>query len=44
MHEMLHVLGLGGDTQLATAFGITEQVKSQGSVAITYKLMGECGK
>jgi RHS repeat-associated protein len=44
LHEMLHVAGLGGDTQIEAAFGISAQtVQAQGSMSITYKLMAECG-
>jgi hypothetical protein len=43
-HEMLHVAGMGGDSQLEQAFGISRaQVQAQGSMSITYKLIAECG-
>jgi RHS repeat-associated protein len=43
-HEMLHVLGLGGDTQLANAMGVDPAVyKAMSSDAITVKLAQECG-
>jgi hypothetical protein len=45
LHEMLHVAGLGGDTQIERAFGISAQtVAAQGSTSITYKLIAECGQ
>ncbi|HLH07382.1 MAG TPA: RHS repeat-associated core domain-containing protein, partial [Terriglobales bacterium] len=44
-HEMLHVAGLGGDNQIAAAFGISPDVyKTLGSEAITAKLVEKCGQ
>ena len=45
LHEMLHVAGLGGDTQIEQAFGISPQLAAvQGSASITYTLMAQCGQ
>lgn len=45
MHEMLHVAGLGGGWQIEQALGINpEVVKSVGTSAITFALMGACGQ
>jgi len=45
LHEMLHVAGLGGDTQIEAAFGILPAtVAAVGSTSITIKLASECGQ